>query len=99
MAVFKDLLAFLTQKDVLAVAVGLIISNSVLQLTKSFTDDLVLPAMDPAMKTLGADKLGALELKVLGAKLRLGRFIQTLIRFVVLMITVMLMRKWLGRKK
>jgi hypothetical protein len=36
---------------------------------------------------------------VLGAKLKVGKFLQVLIRFVVLMLTVVMMRKVLGRKK
>jgi large-conductance mechanosensitive channel len=95
----KELVAFLTKKDVLKVAVGLIVSSSALTLTKSFTDDLVIPALNPVLETLGGDKLGDMELKIFGAKLRIGKFIETMIRFLILMLCVLLVSKTLrGRK-
>ena len=95
MKLLKDLFIFLTKRDVLTVAIGLIVSNAILGLTKSFTDDLVLPLLDPVMKKLGGEKLGDVELKLLGARVKIGKFIQTLIRALVLLMTVLLGRRLL----
>jgi len=99
MNVLKDLIAFLTKEDVLKIAVGLIVSGSALTLTKSFTDHLVLPALNPVMKKLGGEKLDSIQVKILGAKLQIGRFIQTVIRFLILMLTVLLVTRMLKRKR
>lgn len=85
----KQLFTFLQRKEVLGVALGLLVSTSVGDLTKGFTDDLVLPMVDPLLKLVKIDKLTDAEVNVFGAKLRVGKFFQTLIRFLIMiMITI-----------
>ena len=50
---------------------------------KSRAEAVVNCVLD-VMKLFKADKLSAVELKVLGAKLRVGKFIQTIIRFLIM---------------
>lgn len=94
MKLVRDLVKFLANKAVLSVAIGLIVSDTVLGLTKSFTDDLVLPLVESLLQRIpGGPVLKDVDLKVLGAKLKVGKFLSTMIRAMVLMLVVMVISR------
>jgi large-conductance mechanosensitive channel len=83
--IFKDFIKYLKKHNVISLAVGFMIANSLTKLTESASDDIITPVFDPFVKTLTKKvDLDKLTLDVYGAKLKFGKFIKNFIKFLIL---------------
>jgi large-conductance mechanosensitive channel len=88
-AIWQDFVKYLKKHDALSLAIGVLIAKSLSGLTNSIVKDLVRPTLDPPLSEL-KKKLGTDELIVKWwfIRLNLGSFIENLIEFLILGLTI-----------
>lgn len=88
-AIWQDFIKYLKKHDALSMAIGVLIAKSLSGLTNSIVKDLVRPTIDPPLdelkKKFGTDDL-MIELWFI--RLNLGSFIENLIEFLILGLTI-----------
>lgn len=88
-AIWQDFIKYLRKHDAISMAIGVLIAKSLTGLTNSIVKDLVRPTLDPPMeklkKKLGTDDL-IVELWFI--RMNIGNFIENLIEFLILGLTI-----------
>lgn len=88
---FKEFKAFALRGNVIDLAVAVIIGAAFGQIVTSFVNDIVTPALlSPALKAANANKLEDLTC---GEGIKYGKFIATIINFIVIAFAIFLMVK------
>lgn len=85
MAAFKNFFSYLKKKDVIALAIGVMVANTAQTLTKSLVEDIVKPVADPIVKrATGSKDLSTWKVSIGPVNLRIGNFIKNMIEFVII---------------
>jgi len=87
--VWFNFVGYLKKHDAISLAIGVLIANSLMGLTNSIVTDLIRPTLDPPMEAL-KKKLGTenLIIKWWFIRLDIGNFIEKLIEFFILGLTI-----------
>lgn len=89
MNIFQPVLNILKDPNVLNVALGTIVSTLVLDIVKGFTDDMVLPSVKPLIQSTGEKlNLKDLEVHVGFLHFHVGKFLQKLLEFLIILSVV-----------
>jgi large conductance mechanosensitive channel len=84
---WSDFSKFLMQGNVVDLAVAVIIGGAFGNIVKSFTDDIITPAiLQPAMKAVGAENLEGLSWN----GILYGKFLSAIINFVIIAFAIFL---------
>lgn len=82
---FQNFFTYLKQKEVISLAIGVMIAANATLLTKSLVNDVIQPLLDPVINVLTNSKnLEAWEVKVGPVRLRVGNFLNNLIQFLIM---------------
>lgn len=95
MATFtQQYMKFLTDHNIIGLAMGLIIGNNLLTLANAFIDGILMPTLDPIIGqfTTDANK----EVNLFGIRIKLGEFLNHLIKFLILTIVIVYGLNYLG---
>lgn len=79
---------FLKEKEFMTTLIALIISRETSYITNSFIDDIIMPIINRDSDSNGVediDELKKLELKAYGANIKIGNFIITIIKDIIIM--------------
>jgi large conductance mechanosensitive channel len=77
----KEFKAFITQGNVLDLAIGVIIAGAFGKIVSSFVDDIIMPIVGIF---LGGVDFATLAVKVGEAQIKYGSFIQVIINFLII---------------
>jgi large conductance mechanosensitive channel len=84
----KDFGEFLSQGNVVDLAVAVIIGGAFGKIVTSFVEDIITPAiLNPAMKAAGVDQLAGLSIN----GIRYGLFLAAVLNFIVIAFVIFLM--------
>jgi large conductance mechanosensitive channel len=92
--VLKEFKAFISKGNVIDLAVGVIIGGAFGKIVSSLVGDVIMPAVGILG---GGVKFTDLMIKVGDAAIKYGNFIQTVVDFLIIAITVFLMIKLIGK--
>ena len=96
MSVVREFREFAVKGNVVDLAVGVIIGAAFGKIVSSLVDDLIMPLVGTL---LGGFDLSALAIKVGGATIKYGNFIQTCVNFLIIAWAIFLMVKLINRLK
>jgi large-conductance mechanosensitive channel len=80
---------FLTETDVIPIGVAFVISQQINQVTNDFVDDFITPIIE-AFTGTGATELKNKKVTIFGIEIRIGSFLASLIKFLLVLILVYL---------
>ena len=92
----KEFKTFIARGNVIDLAVGVIIGAAFGKIVTSLVEDLIMPLVGVLM---GGFDFGSLAIKVGGATIKYGSFIQTLVNFLIVAWVIFLMVKVINRLK
>ena len=96
MSVVSEFREFAVKGNVVDLAVGVIIGAAFGKIVSSLVEDLVMPLVGTLM---GGFDFSGLALKVGGATIRYGNFLQTCVNFLIVAWAIFLMVKLINRLK
>ena len=83
--IFRDFAKYLKKHDVISLAVGVMIANSLTGLTNSLVNNMIKPVLDPVIQTAAsAGNMDKWEFKTGPFHLKLGKFLKDLIEFLII---------------
>ena len=96
MSVVREFREFAIKGNVVDLAVGVIIGAAFGKIVSSLVEDLIMPLVGTLM---GGFDFGGLAIKVGGATIKYGNFIQTCVNFLIVAWAIFLMVKVINRLK
>ena len=96
MSVIKEFREFAVKGNVIDLAVGVIIGAAFGKIVTSLVEDLIMPIVGSLM---GGFDFNSLAIKIGGATIKYGNFIQTLVNFLIVAWVIFLMVKVINRLK
>ena len=96
MSIVKEFREFAVKGNVVDLAVGVIIGAAFGKIVTSLVEDLIMPLVGTLM---GGFDFGALAVKVGGATIKYGNFLQTCVNFLIVAWAIFLMVKGINRLK
>ena len=87
--VFRDFTKYLRKHDVIALAVGVMIAQSLTGLTNSLVENIIKPMIDPVIDRVAATgNMDKWEFKTGPFHLKLGKFLKHFIEFIIVGIVI-----------
>jgi large conductance mechanosensitive channel protein len=84
-----NFLQYLKKKDVISLAIGVMLAGSAAKLTSSLVEDLFKPLVDPLInKVTSSGDLASWKLSIGPFHLRIGSLIQNLVEFLIIGIVI-----------
>jgi large conductance mechanosensitive channel len=81
----RDFFDYLKQKEVISLAIGVMIAANAQILAKSFVDDMVTPILNPIINSVtNYDDLASWIVEIGPVKIRMGKFINNLLQFLII---------------
>src|SRR6185312_9728398 len=96
MSIVKEFREFAVKGNVVDLAVGVIIGAAFGKIVTSLVEDLIMPVVGALM---GGFDFGGLALKLGGATIKYGNFLQTCVNFLIVAWAIFLMVKAINRLK
>jgi large conductance mechanosensitive channel protein len=93
--IIKEFINYIKKHNVLALAIGVMIANSVALLTNSLVKDIVTPVLDPVIKMASGNvDLNKLKIEKGPFRIEIGKFIQNLIQFIIVGLVIVTIIKY-----
>lgn len=83
----QDFYQFLMSTNVIQIGTGFIIATQINKIASSFIDSFVSPIIDRLFMGKGKD-FEDIQIDIFGAKIRIGEFVNTILKFIVTIVIV-----------
>jgi len=89
----SDFVKFVTNKRVIQMGIAFILSIQINQLANSFVENIVMPLVDIILTENRKEKLRQMKIVIFGVSIEVGRFIEGIIKFIVIVIIIFIIVK------
>jgi large-conductance mechanosensitive channel len=96
MELFKDIGKLITENNLYATAIAMLFTSFITELVYSVADNLIIPFIDFDInknKKNDLKELKQVQMKIFGVKLNIGRFLFSLVRFIIMIFILLFINK------